>query len=118
MVERAPTYIVDRANTEIQQGGVSPSFNFIVSLKGDMAQYGPDIRRFVEAMIYKLQKNAHKGRWEDLDIAKAYDLLTGEVKELEQAISDGGNMIELMLESADVANFALMVAAIAMERGR
>jgi len=36
-------------------------------------------------------------------------LLIGEVDELREAIQ-GGNFIEIMLEAADVANYAMMIA--------
>jgi hypothetical protein len=89
-----------------------------VSLSGDMAKYGPDIRRFIDAMIYKLEKNVAKGKWEDLPIERAFKLLEGEVYELQAEVHGDRNMVRTMLEAADVANFALIVAAIAMERGR
>lgn len=78
--------------------------------------YEQDIRRFVDAMVYKLGVHSSKGRWEDLPVNKAFDLLVGELKELKEAIG-GKNLIEILLESADVANFALIIASIAIERG-
>lgn len=78
--------------------------------------YRHDIRRFVEAMSYKMARNAHKGRWEKLDIPKTIELMRGEVNELRQAISNG-NSVEILLECADVANFAMIVASIIMEKG-
>lgn len=93
-------------------------FSFVTTLRGDMAKYGPDIRRFIDAMIYKLERNAHKGRWEDLSLEKAFDLLKREVCELDVEVKGDRNMVRTMLEAADVANFALIVAAIVMERGR
>ena len=82
-----------------------------------MASYEDDIRRFVDAMRYKLEKNRFKGRWEDLDLGDALNLLQKEVYELTVAI-DKGNMIEILLEAADIANFAMIVSAIAIERGK
>lgn len=67
-------------------------------------------------MVYKLGKNAHKGRWENIEIMDALEMLTAERDELERAIGRG-NMVEIMLEAADVANFALIVAAMMIERG-
>jgi hypothetical protein len=110
---------IDRlTGTEKEGGAKAPSFSFYVNLDGDLAQYGPDIRRFIDAMVYKLEKNAHKGRWEGLSIEEAFDLLKREVQELDVEVHGTRNMIKTTLEAADVANFALMVAAIAMERGR
>lgn len=77
--------------------------------------YEHDIRRFVDAMKYKLRKNAHKGRWESYDHDKALVLLEREVDELREALREG-NMVEIMLEAADVANFAMMIAVMSIER--
>lgn len=79
--------------------------------------YDDDLRRFVDAMKYKLRRNAHKGRWSDVNLNEALHLLKKEVAELEEAIKDG-NRIEIELEAADVANFAMIVSAIAIERGK
>ena len=108
----------DDLTTEETGGAKVPSFNFTVNLDGELAQYGPDIRRFVEAMTYKLAKNAHKGKWEGLSIEEAFDRLKEETAELQAEVHGTRNMVAVMLEAADVANFALIVAAIAMERGR
>lgn len=83
----------------------------------ELEQYEHDFRRFIDAMIYKLGKNVHKGRWEGMPIDKAMKLLEAEVAELHGAIASD-NMIEKLLEAADVANFAMIVAAIAVERGK
>lgn len=91
------------------------SFNFTVSLNGDMVKYGPDIRRFVDAMVYKLEKNAAKGRWENYDMAEAFNMLEAEVKELLAEVKSDRNTIKVTLEAADVANFALIIAAMAIE---
>lgn len=77
--------------------------------------YEHDIRRFVDAMKYKLRKNAHKGRWENIDHDAALALLEKEVDELREALREG-NMVEIMLEAADVANFAMMIAVMSIER--
>ena len=47
----------------------------------------------------------------------AMELLRDEVHELHVAI-DKGNTTEIVLEGADVANFALIATAIALERGK
>lgn len=83
----------------------------------EVEPYKDDIRRFVDAMIYKLRRNARKGRWEKVDLTKAMELLRDEVHELHVAI-DEGNTTEIVLEGADVANFALIATAIALERGK
>lgn len=86
-------------------------------LPPEVQQYRDEIRRFVEAMVYKLSRHASKGKWENTSIDKAADLLDGEVKELREAILRG-NMVEVLLESADVANYAMIISAISMERGK
>lgn len=71
-----------------------------------------DVQRFVDAMVYKLHKNSHKGKWENLDIEDAIRLLKEEVVELQESVKTG-NFVEMLLEAADIANFAMMVASIA-----
>jgi hypothetical protein len=75
-----------------------------------------DLRRFFDAMVYKLRKNTRKGRWEDMDIRTTLMRMNEEVHELELAMKEGSSM-EIILESADVANFAMILANIAIERG-
>lgn len=96
----------------------SGSFNFTVSLNGDMVKYGPDIRRFVDAMVFKLEKNASKGRWEGYNMSEAFGLLEKEVAELLAEVNSDRNTIKVTLEAADVANFALIIAAMAIEGRR
>lgn len=86
-------------------------------LPPEVEAYRDDLRRFVDAMIYKLRRNAHKGRWEDVDMTRGFMLLRGEVDELEGAVAEG-NSTEIVLEGADVANFAMIMASIATERGK
>jgi NTP pyrophosphatase (non-canonical NTP hydrolase) len=74
----------------------------------------PALKTFFEAMVYKLHRNRHKGRWEDMDLAKAFDHLVGETGELDEAVRRGSN-IEIILEAADVANFAMIIANIAIK---
>ena len=75
-----------------------------------------EFRRFVEAAIYKLRKNAHKSKWEHGDINQAFAQMQEEIEELRQAISEK-NSIEILLESSDVMNFAMIIASIATEKG-
>lgn len=87
-----------------------------IALPEEVEQYEQDIRRFVDAMVYKLKVHAKKGRWEAMAMTKAQELLAGEHLELAEAIV-GGNLMEIMTEAADVANFCLIISAIAIERG-
>lgn len=84
-------------------------------VKSIMAELETDLRFFQDAMRYKLEKNAHKGRWENMTVETALTLLKQEVVELEEAIVKGNN-VEIILESADCANYAMIAAVIATER--
>lgn len=84
-------------------------------VENEMQEYEPEIKQLVDAMRYKLRKNAHKGRWEDLDVPGALKRLREEVDELEEALSRD-SQIEIILEAADVANFALMIVNIAAKK--
>ena len=74
------------------------------------------IKRFFDAMMYKLRKNAHKKGFDQADIAHCMVRLQDEHIELAKAIEEG-NSIEIVLEGADVANWALIAAIAAIERG-
>jgi len=87
-----------------------------ITIPDEVEPYEHDIRRFVDAMVYKLGVHSKKGRWENLPIAKAHGLLMGEAVELIDAIQ-GNNTVEILLEAADVANYAMITATIAIERG-
>lgn len=88
-----------------------------IKLPPEVEQYEHDIRRFVDAMVYKLKVHHRKGRWENLPVDGAISRLEGEVMELRDAVR-GGNTIEVLLEAADVANYAMIVASITVERGK
>lgn len=72
------------------------------------------IRPFTDAMRYKLAVSKRKGRtWRDAEIEQLFKLLRHEVDELEEAISLG-NTIEIMLEAADIGNYAMFIADLAI----
>lgn len=89
----------------------------VISLPPEVEPYEHDLRRFVDAMVYKLRVHAHKGKWEDYTAKDAYKMLGGEIAELGNAIREN-NTVEILLESADVANYGLIISAIAIERGK
>jgi NTP pyrophosphatase (non-canonical NTP hydrolase) len=68
-----------------------------------------------DAMIYKLRKNAHKGKWEHGRTGEYMNRLREEVVELANAIEEGKNTVEIILEAADVANMALILCAMAID---
>lgn len=88
-----------------------------IKLPPEVEQYEHDIRRFVDAMIYKLKVHHRKGRWEGKTMDEYGPLLLGEVEELAGA-TKGGNLMEILMEAADVANMAMIIASIATERGK
>lgn len=104
---------------ESSEGTAQPVTTSVLSvnLPEEVVAYREDIRRFLDAMIYKLRLNAHKGRWENDGVEDRLPKLLEEFEELKEAV-EGGNMIETLLEAADVANFAMIIAAIAVERGK
>lgn len=74
----------------------------------------PHIKVFFDAMLYKLAQNSHKGAWENLKADEAYHKLMAECQELNEALTDLRNTVEIILECADVGNFALILANIAV----
>lgn len=87
--------------------------NIVIPLPEELEPIRSKITMFFDAMIYKLRVNAHKGAWENINLYDAINFLHGEISELMEAIDEGGNTTELVLEAADIANFALIIANIA-----
>lgn len=85
-----------------------------ISVPHELEDIRPDLQRFFDAMVYKLRRNKHKGRWEGLDLNATFERIEGELKELNDALNEGSSM-EILMESADVANFALIIANIGLE---
>lgn len=88
--------------------------NLSIRLPDEAQDYAADIRRFVDAMVFKLGRNSHKGHWEESRIDDVLRMAMSEIAELREAIKRG-NMIEVILEAADVANFALIAASLAID---
>lgn len=112
---KTPVENMDAAITELANNSIQDKDAVLISLPPKLKGYGPQIRAFIEAMVYKLEKNAHKGKWEDMSPRDAAKWVAGEAKELEAAVA-GGNSFAIILEAADVANFALMACDAAMRR--
>lgn len=60
-------------------------------------------------MEHKLKMNDHKGGWDGKDLDFLIKKLEGEVSELRHALLHEPG-INIMLEAADVANYAMMIA--------
>ena len=67
-----------------------------------------EVKAFAAMMEYKLKKNDHKGNFENTDVDFLLKRLKEEVDELEIAIKSE-SYFEVMLEAADVANFACII---------
>lgn len=65
---------------------------------------------FTEVMEHKLRLNDHKGGWENTSINELFGLLHKEVEELNHAIMRGEGTMAVMMEAADIANFAMMIS--------
>lgn len=77
--------------------------------------YDKEVQQFVDAMKYKLHANRKKGKWEGATLSTLFDLLRKEVDELEAEISSTPqNQIAIILESADIGNFAMIIANVAL----
>lgn len=93
---------------DMQRGVVAPNYERLQLVDWAM-------RRFTDAMRYKMLLNAHKGRW-NYSFDDAITKMKREIEELDAAIQTK-NIIEIVLELADVANFAMIASAIAVEKG-
>lgn len=85
-----------------------------IRIPPELRDYEPDIRRMFDAMIYKLRVNAHKGKWVHGRTNEYMAHLREEVTELSNAVEQK-NTVEIVLESADVANMALILCAMAID---
>lgn len=68
-----------------------------------------EVVQFAQRMEEKLADNDHKPGWKHCSREELFTSLLLEVDELEDALFDGGNVID---EAVDVANFAMMIADI------
>lgn len=81
-----------------------------------------EVADFALVMERKLREKDHKGGWDDMDFGVLLIMLREEVQELDDAIEtykdtpDGENLEDMILECADVANFAMMIADRARSR--
>ncbi len=79
---------------------------------GDAQMWRAEVVWFADAMERKLRENDHKRHWRDMPLQYLSMRLTQERKELYAAIASG-DAAKVLDESADVANFAMMVADVA-----
>ncbi len=67
------------------------------------------MKNFTNVMETKMLLNEHKGGHARLKIDDLMKLLHQEVRELKTAVEDGDHK-EIVMECADVANYAMMIA--------
>jgi len=63
------------------------------------------VEALAQAMIAKLDKNAHKRHWSEVPLLHLLQRLAEEVKELEEAPT----LEDVRAEAVDIANFAMMI---------
>jgi len=69
-----------------------------------------DLEKTKKYMKMKLYEHRNKDTWEKETIGRLFELLKQEVNELEVEVKiDKNNHEEILKESADVANFAMMI---------
>lgn len=97
------------AVAEIYKGGIARN---VVGVRDEILQ-------FAESMEYKLRKNDHKGGWIENQYSLEWllDKLNEEVQELNEAIKNE-TVEDAVLETADVANFSLMIHDILRRFGK
>lgn len=74
------------------------------------------VLQFSGVMIEKLTKNNHKPGWKYESLQALIGRMKDEVEELEKTVTDSpsrGYRNRIILEAADIANYAMMVADIA-----
>lgn len=75
------------------------------------------VREFAASMEAKLRANNHKRHWRLCSLGYLRARLSQELAELDEALADGDPYLVLG-EAADVANFCMMIADVAMTRKR
>ena len=87
-----------------------------------MSPYEHEVEIFSLLMLGKLNRNAHKGKWEANNLPLYLARLKAEVAELQAEIvqfhTTGDNLTALLEECADVANFALIISNVARRINR
>lgn len=66
-------------------------------------------------MEHKLRMKDYKGGWHNMSLGQLFQLLKGEIEELEEAVTEG-NTFDIMAEAADVGNYAMMIMDNAIRR--
>ncbi len=70
----------------------------------------PEVQWFARAMERKLRENSHKEGWREIDTLYGFQRAMSEMAELAEAVFSGSPGDRVLEESADVANFLMMLA--------
>jgi len=76
----------------------------------DQQRIRPCVISFANAMELKLKQNDHKGGWSSDTVDQLISKIMLELSELVSTIENGKSSHDVLLECADVANFAMMIA--------
>lgn len=83
--------------------------NIAVRVPPSVCSMKSSLRDFFEGMIFKLDKNSHKGTVDQNDILTMVDLLRGELDELVEQFHKDPNDSNILRESQDTANYAFLI---------
>ena len=82
-----------------------------------MLELRPAVAAFAELMESRLQANDHKGGWSDCTFGYLWQRLGEERQELYRAlVRRKRSWPEVIHEAVDVANYAMMIADLALSR--
>lgn len=77
----------------------------------ERVNYENTVAAFTGLMLKKLRENDHKTHWKNEGVVDLFEMLDGEVRELEvELTSDRTSPVKISRECADIGNFALMIA--------
>ncbi len=93
-----------------------------------ISKYRPKLNWFIENMEGRLEENDHKGDWSDMYMMELLTFIYNKEVKLEDSVLEDlnpenvevngrkENLRQIVKRSADVANFAMMIADIAQTR--
>ncbi len=81
-----------------------------IHLPTEIAHYEPELRLFVDMMVWKLHINRHKGFAEGRSMFNLFQQLIGETEELRDSLIKENSQFAVALEAVDVSNQAFLLA--------
>jgi hypothetical protein len=83
--------------------------NITVPFYPTLDEYGTYYKEFITGMVLKLHKNSHKDTPNKTDIEGMIKLMEAEITELREQLSEDKYDTNSLMETFDVANFALLI---------